>query len=74
MDDLKENIEFKGLVMRAVPDRTRKDFKKLAFEEFDGHYGVTLREVLDDYFEYKLLKQLLLNSNINLTKLIKEEK
>jgi hypothetical protein len=72
ISDKIEDVVFHGLVMRSVPERTLREFKKLAKEEFDNHYGITLRELMDHYFEYKLIKELLLNSNINITKLIEE--
>ena len=74
MDDIKEKFEHRGLMMNSVPSRTKRIFMKLSKEEFGDHYGCTLREILDDYFEYKLIKQLLLNNDISLSKLIKEDK
>jgi len=65
---VKESVEFKGLVMRRVPDEVRENFKRLALEEFDNHYGVTLRAILYDYFEYQRVKELFLSGNLDLPK------
>ena len=75
-ESLNSLCEFKreGLTINKVPKRTRRDFVNLAHSEFEGHYGMALREILDFYFEYKLLKQLLRSSNIDLTKFLKEAK
>jgi len=63
-DELKEALEFKGLVMRSIPDDTRNNFKLLAEKEFDNHYGLTLRELLNSYFEYQALKSKFLSGEI----------
>ena len=62
--------------MRRVPDEVRENFKRLALEEFDNHYGVTLRAILYDYFEYQRVKELFLSGNLDLAKKesVEEEK
>lgn len=69
-DQLKERLEFKGLVMRSVPGGTIELFKRLAKEEFDNHYGLTLREILNSYFEYQALKEKFFTSDTDFTQLI----
>lgn len=75
-DQFKNNLEFKGLVMRSVPDNSRELFKELAKNEFDNHYGLTLRELLNSYFEYQAIKEKFFTSDLdfkNIPQLIKEE-
>jgi hypothetical protein len=47
------------LVINKVPGDIARKFKELADEEFDGHYGFCLRELMIAYTENKLLKKIL---------------
>jgi hypothetical protein len=71
---IQEEIEFKGLVMRSVPDDARELFKQIALEEFDNHYGITLRAILFDFLEYRRLKQMFFNSELKDVRAIFAEK
>ena len=66
MSKIKDKIEFSGIVMRNVPNEVRENFKRLALEEFDNHYGLTLRTILLDYFEYQRVKDLFFRGEFNL--------
>jgi len=66
---VKDSIEFKGIVMRSVPDNVRENFKRLALEEFDNHYGLTLRAILFDYFEYQKVKEMFFTGQLDLNSL-----
>ena len=70
---VKDSIEFQGIVMRSVPNNVRENFKRLALEEFDNHYGLTLRAILFDYFEYQKIKEMFFTGQLDLNSL-KEEK
>ena len=70
---VKDSIEFSGLVMGSVPNSVRENFKRLALEEFDNHYGLTLRTILFDYFEYQKIKEMFFSGQLDLNSL-KEEK
>lgn len=72
-NQFKDKLEFKGLVMRSVPDEARELFKRLAKEDFDNHYGLTLREILNSYFEYHALKEKFFTSDIDFTQLINQQ-
>ena len=58
--------------MRSVPNEVRENFKRLALEEFDNHYGLTLRTILLDYFEYQRIKEMFFNGELNLDSSKKE--
>ncbi len=62
--DIKKEIEFKGIVIGRIPETARKLFKELAKQEFADDYGMTLRTILYDYFEYQNLKGMFLSGNL----------
>ena len=47
-----------SLVISRLPKQTKLDFIKFAEDLFCADYGMALREVLTQYFEYQRLKEL----------------
>lgn len=45
------------LNISRVPKKTREEFVKFAEEEFEGDYGMLLREVWEKYKEYSMVQQ-----------------
>ena len=49
-----------SLSMSRVPEKTKSDFKKLAFNEFAGDYGATLKYLMDNLITLGQINYLLL--------------
>lgn len=70
-EELNKKIRSKGLVMSRVPKKAREEFIKLADEEFESDYGMTLAFLIREYsekralIEHLLLKLDALESEIN---------
>ena len=54
MKRLQENR--KSLNIARLPDKTKEEFINLANKEFCSDYGMTLKEILNCYFEYHSMK------------------
>lgn len=65
-DNLKNVIEFKGLVINRIPDKYKTIFKELAKDEFADDYGNLLRQLLVSFFEYEQLKSMFLTNNLDI--------
>jgi len=50
-----------GLVISRVPKQTKQIFTELADQEFCSDYGMTLRELLNQYLEYQQIKNFFFN-------------
>lgn len=59
----KELLDGKSLHMSRVPKRTKADFKKLAREEFNDDYGITLTHLMDRREDLRILLELTRNIN-----------
>ena len=57
IDKIKERLSEISITMSRVPSFTKRDFIHLANAEFSGDYGLTLKKILDDYFEYNIAKR-----------------
>ena len=55
-----ENKEW-GLVISRIPPQTKRTFIELADQEFCSDYGMTLREILNQYMEYQEIKGFFFN-------------
>lgn len=65
MSDIKKRIEINGFVINRVPEKTKHLFRSLAEQEFENDYGMCLRQILIDSFEYNRLKEMFFENNLN---------
>lgn len=65
MEDLKE-FEYKGIVINRIAPKYKDMFKKIAEEDYCDDYGMCLTIMIQDYLEYRKLKEMLLNNILTL--------
>jgi hypothetical protein len=55
IDELKSKIRENSLVISRVPKNTKEEFIAFANEEFAGDYGMTLKNLFDNFKLWKML-------------------
>ena len=76
MKNIKEQIEFNGIVINRVPSWAKEIFKLRAQEDFSNDYGMLLVSLLKDSDEYNRLKEMFFNNELDIQLVLnkKEEK
>ena len=64
IENLKEKIEHKGLVISRIPDWAKQSFKLWAKQEFADDYGMLLAHLIREANEYAKLKNKFLEGEL----------
>ena len=73
MNNLKEQIEYKGIVINRIPSWAKELFKLRAEGEFSNDYGMLLASLLKDSDEYNRLKEMFFNNQLDIQLGLKEK-
>jgi len=58
INEITKRLSEISLSISRVPMNTKRDFISLANAEFSGDYGLTLKEIFDQFIEYQNMKAL----------------
>lgn len=64
IEEFRENVKQKWLVINRIPEPTRTKFIELANQYFAGDYGQTLKWCFDEAMEYQFMKSNIFDSLI----------